>query len=261
VSQLRRKITFQLVPLLDLMLIVIFAQLMEARQLTERDSSRAVQALEQSRAATETSLHEQQRVSEIAADLARERKQAVGLQAELTRLQVDSAARLSEARAERDRIAALAADLFQIPDELLRKVIQARSPDELARVRKLLSGFPSANDPDVVKQLLTVDRLRKTCEVWDIHIDANSIVRLSNRRDNGSFRADSPTEFEKEFFEWYRRLPPAKSVIIITLSWSDATAQARESARIGLRQTIEKLHSDGQGRTLFEYVEVGFKPD
>lgn len=253
---LRRRVTLQLTPLLDLLLIVIFAQYMEVQQAVDRQEAVTQSALEQKAAAEASQRTEQARFLSAESDLEKIQRR----NSELERRSIELSAALQQARDERDRIAKLAAELVHIPDERLRQAISG-PPAELDRIRKSMAAMPAPQAANLAQQLLAIDELRKACDIWNIHIDDNSVIRLSHEGDSDSFRAESPAEFERRFFEWYKTLPPPKTVVIIMFSWGDATAGSREAARQGIVQTAERMREDRNGRTLFEYVSVGFKPN
>jgi hypothetical protein len=76
---------------------------------------------------------------------------------------------------------------------------------------------------------------------------------------SGSFRAESPGEFERALIDWSRGLPPPKSVVVIQFTWGDATATAREAARLGLIRALDRLRTERSGRAVFEVLSLGFQ--
>jgi molecular chaperone GrpE (heat shock protein) len=260
VSTLRRKITFQLVPLLDLMLIVVFAQFMEMRQSAERQAERANVAVEEGESAKQARRDDVEKLERVSAEQLRLTSDNERLSAELDKGRIEAEAALRQARSERDRIASLMSELLDIPEAALDRALAAGTPEQKAGVKRFLSNLPGEGTADLVRQVLTIDQLQKSCDIWKVRIDDSSIARLSCGRDAESFRADTPAEFEKKFFDWYKSLPPPKSIVIIQLSWSDATAEAREAARLGIIPTVDRMRADRNGRTVFEYVVLGFTP-
>ena len=258
-GSLRRKVTLQLTPLLDLMLIVIFAQFMDVRQNARRELQAARSAIEQSEDVSTSAQRDRKTLDRLTADYRQLASDKSTLETQSEKQRVDLSAALSQARAERDRIADLAAELLQVSDETLNRILSTTNADERAKLMKSVRNIPDARAADLVKQLLTIDELRKSCDVWDVYVDDNSVVRATCRGDATSFRADTPKEFEQKLFEWSRTLPPPRSVVVVQLTWSDATARAREAARIGLITTLDRMRADRNGRTLFEYVTVGFR--
>jgi|GEM_PF-1196637 len=256
----RRRLTLQLTALLDMMLIVIFAQYMEVRQSAERQARQASEAVAQRQAAVLAQKADQQ-VAEQAVQKAEElRQRNAKLQAALEQQRVELSAAVRESRAERDRIAALAAELLRTSEEALKRVFADSSAEEFDRIRQTIATMPATDAESAARQMLAIDALRRASEIWQIHIDDNSVIRVSNGRDSTSFRADTAAEFEQKLFEWYKTLPPTKSVVVMLVSWADATLRAREAVRSGIVMASKRLHADDNGKTIFEYSIAGFKP-
>ncbi|MES2790756.1 MAG: hypothetical protein V4719_14185 [Planctomycetota bacterium] len=245
-SRARRRITLQLIPLLDLLLVVLFAQFM---QIQEASKKQVVRTEEAERLAADTAM-------QVAAD----RIELARLKGEIERERLSLDATLKTAIGDQDQIATLAAEMLKVPEETIRKALQGKSAEEIERLKKALATLPSPRAADVVHQLATLAELRRTCDVWQIHIDDNSVIRCSFPPASTSFRAESPSEFDRRLFDWYKTLPPSKSVVIIQLTWGDATFGTKYAAKEGLVKCAERMRSDRSGRTIFEYIVLGFRP-
>lgn len=245
-SRARRRITLQLIPLLDLLLIVLFAQFM---QLQEVSKKQAVRTDDAERAAAKT-----------AAEVAADRQQLARLRGALERERLSLKASLQSAMGDRDQIAALAADLLKLPAETVRRALKGKSDEEIERLKKALAALPAPGAADVAHQLATLSELRRTCDVWQIHIDDTSIVRVNFPPASTSFRAETPAEFDRRLFDWYKSLPPTKSVVIMQLTWGDTNFGTKYSAKEGLVKCAERMRADRNGRAIFEYVILGFRP-
>lgn len=245
-SKARRRITLQLIPLLDLLLIVLFAQFMQLQDASQKQAARTAQA-EQTAAAS---------VAQVTID----REELARLKADLERQKVNLEASAKAATGDQDRIAALAAELLNLPGETIRKALEGKSSEEIDRLQKALAALPKPDATDVVHQLATISELRRTCDVWQIHIDDSDVIRATFGSNATTFRAESPAEFERRMFEFYKTLPPSKSVVFIQVSWGDVTFGTKYAVREGLFKCTEQMRADRNGRTIFEYIILGFRP-
>ena len=245
-SKVRRRITLQLIPLLDLLLIVLFAQFMQLRDLADQQTERTAEAEKTAQAS--------------AAEVAADRQELARMKADLERQRVAMEMTLQSATGDRNQIAAMAAELLKLPDDAVRRALAGKSAEEIERLKKALATMPSPTAADVVHQLATMAELRRNCDVWQIHIDDASIVRLTFPPATTSFRVESPAEFDRRLFEWYKTLPPPKSVVIMQVTWGDATFGTKYSVKEGLVKCAERMRSDRNGRSIFEYIILGFRP-
>jgi hypothetical protein len=245
-SRARRRITLQLIPLLDLLLVVLFAQFMQLQDLAQKQAARTV--------------HAEKVAADTAAQVVADRQELTRVREEIERDRIKIDQSLKSALADRDAVSALAAELLTLPDETIRKALTGKSKEEIAQLRAALAALPNPRAADVVHQLATISELRRNCDVWQLHIDDASIVRISFPPAETSFRAESTAEFERKLFDWYKSLPPPKSVVMMQLTWGDATFGTKYAAKEGIVRCAERMRSDRNGRTLFEYVILGFRP-
>ena len=245
-SRTRRRITLQLIPLLDLLLIVLFAQFMQIQEVSKKQELRTEEA--------------EKAVAQSAEQLAADRAELARLQGAIERERLTLDASLQNALGDRNDVATLAAEMLKLPEETVRKALNGKSEEEVARLRKLLASLPSPRAADVVHQLATLAELRRTCDVWQVHIDDNSVIRVSFPPASTSFRAESPAEFDRRLFDWFKTLPPPKSVVIIQLTWADANFGTKYAAKEGLVKCAERMRKERSGHSIFEYVVLGFRP-
>lgn len=242
----RRKITLQLIPLLDMLLILIFIQYMEMQ-----DSATA-QLLK---------TREAQQAAAVAEKMSQvDKKNLENLKEQLIREQLSLDAEIKSTMEERDRIAGITAELLTLPAELLKKAFTGKTDEEINKLKKLLAALPTPQAADVVHQMSTLSEWRRTCDIWQIHIDESDIIRISFPPHSTSFRAESYGEFERRMFDWYKTLPPPKTVVIMQLTWGDASFGTRFAAKEGLVRCGQRMRSDRNGRNLFEYTVLGFRP-
>ncbi|MDB5386176.1 MAG: hypothetical protein JWM11_1822 [Planctomycetaceae bacterium] len=249
-SQVRRKITLQLIPLLDLLLIVIFAQFMEIRQTAEQLAQRTAVAEKAS----------QQAKDQVATSIAAGQAE-LALQKEAFRQQqLQSEAQHQASLSEIERIGNLAAEVFRLPDTFIKKALDAKTAEERAKLRKLLDNLPKGKTADVVHQMATLSELRRLTDVWEIYLDDHDVVRITIPASTAAIEFVSQADFERKFLEWYKALPPPKNLVVIQFSYGDASAGPIFWVREGISRSLERMRAFRNGQTLFESIDLGFRP-
>nr|MDQ3332135.1 DUF3450 domain-containing protein [Planctomycetota bacterium] len=174
-----RRFHFQLTPLLDLLLIVIFAQYLEVTQQAER------QTIAAERQVVERQNELGRRYAQLEADLEQERE---SLRVERQNVADSDAAnsaeveelrrRLEDVAAQQRQAANLVAELFHIPQELIDEALKPlpigtppRSQKEVERLRQRFEELAVLRGPEVVEHLLSYDELRKRADVWRLRIE------------------------------------------------------------------------------------------
>lgn len=274
---LPRKLTFQLTPLLDLLLIVIFAQYMEMQQVSEQSTSEKTEQLadaQETLSATEQNLRtaldeHNRRVEELKA--AREqfaqfatenRKTSDEFATQKTALEKA----LKLAREQRDVVGKLVVELFQVPEQSIHDVVRQRMQDEpflsSKELDELLERYRQMSQQrgsQMVKHLLTYEELRKRCDIWQVYVADNGKTSFTTNRQTSEFRAKSPDEFASQMFERYKALPQPKSLVIILLSHGNLRLATYDAVTIGLTMATERMRSDSNGRSRFEYANLGYE--
>lgn len=249
-NQVRRRITLQLIPLLDLLLIVIFAQFMEMRQAAERLAQRTEAAEKESAAANDR----------VATSIAAGQAELALQKEEFRQQQIAKEAQHQANMSELDRIASLAAELFRLPDTFVKKALDAKSEEDRAKLRKFLDNLPKGKTADVVHQMATLSELRRLCDVWEIHLDDHDVAHVTFPPTSISIEFEDEDEFERKFFDWYKSLPPAKNLVLMQFTWADATAGAKFSVKKGIAKFLERMQNSRNGQTSFEFIALGFRP-
>ena len=234
----RRKITLQLVPLLDLMLIVIFAQYMSMRE----QSQQAVSSVEEQR----------QQLDEERADLAAQRREAEMI--------------ADKALDQRDLVGQLASELFNLPDETVAKLLRQRfndddppSAEEIAEIQEEFRRLKGRRGQEIVKHLLTFSEIRKRCEVWELHVAESGLTTLKTPGEHTEFRANTAAIFATKLAN-FRTRKESKNLVLVLLTYGDVTAPIYEAALTGLPLAIERMQLEAGGRTRFEYGVLGIEP-
>ena len=241
----RRKITLQLVPLLDLMLIVIFAQYMSMRELSQQEEARAAQAV--------SSVEEQrQQLDEERAGLAAQRREAESI--------------ADKALDQRDLVGQLASELFNLPDETVAKLLRQRfnddappSAEEIAEIQDEFRRLKGRRGQEIVKHLLTFSELRKRCEIWELYVAESGTASLKTPSEQTEFRAATAEIFGTKLAS-FRTRKESKNLVLVLLTYGDVTAPVYEAALTGLPLAIERMQLEAGGRTRFEYGVLGIEP-
>lgn len=274
-----RKLHFQLTPLLDLLLIVIFAQYMEVRETATREEAATTQkisAAEMQLAEMSDSLQALQR--DYGAALQQSRKAETLLdefrlrqgdeQREALKQKVELSEALSEARKQRDLVGRMAIELFDVPSDIVEELLKPRLPGveartraEIERIQQEFRKMSQQSAAEMVRHLLTFHELQKRCDIWNVHISENGAILLQTDQESFEFRARDDKEFEQALFTRYKSLPQPKSLVIILLSYGDAKAVWREAALSGLPRAADRMRADSNGRSRFEYALLGYRPD
>lgn len=266
-----RRLTFQLTPLLDLLLIVLFAQFMEVRDTTENQeqtSSAQVSSLESDRNSTAAKLASLQTEYErLSRELIAKSEELSEEEANSQRLSTERFAleqELNQTAAEREAIASLYSKLFDLPDEIVKQLLsqddRRLTAEEIKKLQDQFKELAAKQPGESTRHLLTVDEMWKRCDVWNIYIRPSGLAVVKTGDKSHQFEASTPKEFEDELYDFYTKLPPQKSLVILLLSYGNIEAAVYEAAIDGLPKAAERMRSDAGGKSRFESAVLGFSP-
>lgn len=278
----KRKLTFQLTPLLDLLLIVIFAQYMEVQHTSARaEAEIARRADEQTEAALDAQRAAEERLAEI-------QGQRQNLQAQLQDQLADLSEEMQNVLDQRKDLADFVARLFQIPKEVLDRALAAteQSKEEQEQIRSMVNELADEHRNNVIKHLITHQAMRKRVDVWTLYITEEGNAELKAGSETKVIRVREPLlpdeakrlnslparerflaiqqaeakaaeKFANELFNAYKALPQPKSIVVLVVSWNEnLTRYYREPAREGLDDTLRLFHS-ANDRTQFIPAVLG----
>ncbi len=274
----RRKLTLQLTPLLDLMLIVFFLQYLQMRENDLKRAS-AAEVVQQDAVRLAEELEAARRVAAEAT------RSAEALQRQLAAEQQRSSTFAGEAAAERartdqilsreDELGRLVVELFNVPQADIDKVLNnpgasgvARSPQEVAALRKQFEDMAAAKSGRMIKHLLVFDEIRKRCDVWEVFVDPQHLVTVNtgprtaslrlNLNDNGD---PDMARFEVDFVEMARGLPDPKSLVVLLLTYDRGTRLIVTEALDEAMPKITRRLAEESGSIRFEYADLGIRID
>lgn len=251
-----RRLSLQLTPLLDLLLIVMFAQYVEIRAKAEKQT----QQVESTRVEAQVQLDEA--VRQLVA--LRERLASLEMQAE------EADARASEAegyRVQRDLIGEMVGDVFHIPEAALKPLLQQRrttgpgpSNDDLTQAQARWNAIIGNPGPAIVDHLLTFGEMRKRVDIWELYVQDNGTTVITVGPKKQSFRAENSAAFSSRLFDAYKALPEPKSMVLVMVSYGDAQFGIRKAALDGVPTALDRIRKDIGNRSRFEYAVLGFRP-
>lgn len=242
-----RRLTLQLTPLLDLMLIVLFAQYMDIQIVAKQEADRIAS--------------EQQSAAEENDELRKQVEEWETQQRNLDR---------SEQR-DREKLGQLVRELFQIPESLLMKVIQPRgkneagglSPADIADLKAKFQQLASSTGEQIVDHLLTFNEMRKQFDIWEIYMSDDGELLITVGPDRQVVKTkpiESPEAFVDAVLNVRKRFPPTKATVLILCRYGDCRLMNKLSMIRGLPAISQRLRTDGHGTTVFDYAVLGYRP-
>ncbi|MFP4355797.1 MAG: hypothetical protein ACLFUJ_11800 [Phycisphaerae bacterium] len=256
-----RRIILRITPLLDLLLIVLFAQFMEQSsssqvQLAEKESLRAA-AEAQQQAAEQARLEAIETRRQFAQANNRLREQVEQLRSELAANQ-QQAEQLQQAV---DSLAKLAQQQLKIPPEAVRQAMDGASVPEVRRLMQELARASTESVAGIIRYLRTNVEFRNHWDVWEVHISSDDSLRLkiNDQTVAEDLFVSSSDNFLKTAREHFDRAEP-KSTVLILLSWSDASYQTRLLTREGIDALTAILENKWARPKKFYLSVLGFTP-
>lgn len=249
-----RRLTLQLTPLLDLLLIVIFAQYLEVGTVARQETERA----EVERAAAQ-------------ADLETVRQQLTELQQQLADWDQKHRETEQSEYKDREQLGQLFGELFRIPEATIQKIVTRRTSNEAAwsaaEITALKAEFKSlstARADQIVDHLLTFAEMKKRFDIWELHVGRDNSLLITAEPHQKRLPPDAiatPEQFSEEFFKLYKSFPQSKNVVLILVSYGQSHFQYRWSVARGLPVVTERMRQDSNGTIKFEYAVLGLRPE
>lgn len=234
----RHRIRFQLAPLVDLLLIIVFAQFLEVRT-TVRDETQALQ------------------------------KHIEAAQQQNELLRIDQANTRQQRQAERERTTQAlrtVAGIFDLPAQQVDEYAQDAGADvasDLRRVAERASELSSESPETIIRFLIGHQELLKRAEIWNLHVGGNrkaTLMVADQRIQFGLERQGQDArakEFEDALFIAYKQLPQPKELVVILASYSpDSVAGVYQPMIDAVPRAIERMRADDP-TIRFEYTILG----
>ena len=256
----------------DLLIILIFALLLGLRHQARTEEIRARSVV------TDAVPGLSDRSDPVVALVERHRKVERDLEQALSENQrvmsrdEDSQRQLSEevawAMQQQERFGDLVSELFQVPDETIKKALntnsiagEIRSESEIQSLRKKFRELAAKRGEAVVRHLLTFDEMRKRCDIWDLVISGRkNQFELNVGGPVKTFAAETREEFDDKLFRAYKTLESPKDLVIVLLSYyPDARFGPIKIAVSQLPLSVERMASDRGGKTQFQFLVLFMK--
>ncbi|GAB5444639.1 MAG: hypothetical protein Fues2KO_49880 [Fuerstiella sp.] len=254
-----RRLTFQLTPLLDLLLIVIFAQYMEVQQKAESAQAELKQQqqdladqFQQGRQALEQQF--QQREQQLAAN-----QQQVEREREEYRQQFENIVQ------QHQQAGSAIADALNLPGRLVEQVMRLNTSGDPQQARNVdsagerLSQAIEARGSEMVRWLLRFNEMQKHVSIWEVHVLENGQALLSDGEQQARLSFSSQDEFVTQAFEASKAFTEPKPLVIILLSWGNPQAIQRRRATDGMLPLVERLRADAGNTRWFDFSLMGYQ--
>lgn len=256
----RKRITFQLTPLLDLLLIVIFAQYMEVQQTADAERQQVEQAreeIEQDRLQFEAEYQAKVRELEASAD---------SRQSETDRLREEYERRTGELLQQHERAGETLANAFNLPVELVSQLAQLRTdgnPSDaelLSAAAERVGQLLQARGGEFLEFVVRLDEMQKHVTLWEIHLQDNGKAALTDGEQSQVVDFETEDELISGVYEASKSLTEPRTLVIVLLSWGDTQFGLRRRATDAMPRLMERLRTDAAGTRWYDFSLMGFRP-
>ena len=250
----RRRLTLQLTPLLDLLLIVMFSQYLENRD----RGLLAQEKIVQQRRKADSELAERREALER--EFARQQKSLDDLRAVYDE-------RFRGIIEQHHQAGTLLAESLNLPGAAMTEILKLRtanSPDDAERLSiatERVKELMQARGKDLFRFLIKVDQMQKHVSVWEVHVLENGKAQISNGEQLFTADFQSESDFAARLYGHSKSFADPRTLVIMLLSWGDAQGGARQRATNGMPILAERLRKDAAGIRWYDFSIVGFRAD
>ena len=271
-----RRLSFQLAPLLDLMLVVFFLQFIDIRQ--KEQTVREEHRHQKNKTTEEMSALETAR-DRAEAELVEAQEKLADAQDQLRRAGEQSARfeqSLGQVTERQQRLGEMVTNLWKIPPEEVEKLLNdsesgtsIQSPKNRQQLKERFRQLAHATPGEMIHQLLSLEEIRKRCDVWELTIDRKGVAHLETESRTYDLRiplnpreAVEKQQLEDELFALYKSLPQPKNLVIVLLTYDRSTRLiVAEGVADCLPHLVGRMTTDAAGLARFEYADLGFRVD
>jgi hypothetical protein len=244
----KRRLSMQLTPLLDLLLIVMFSQYIENRHRSE--------AMLDSLAAREEAI--ETRRLQLEDDVAKQKKS-------LEQLAKTYDERFQSVITQHHQVGSILAESLNLPGNVMAEVLKLRTSgsaddaDRLQGASQRLQELMQARGEEVFRFMLRVDEMQKHVTIWEIYVQENGQAIITDSEQ--SFTTDflSDAELASRLFEFSKSFSEPKSLVVVMLTWGDAQAGARRRATDAMPMLMEQLRRDAGGTRWYDFSIIGYR--
>lgn len=260
-----RRLTFQLTPLLDLLLIVIFAQYMEVQQKSEtaqNDLQVQKEQLQDQFSADRKKLEDEYQARK--ADLEKEHAEQ---QSAIEKTREQYSQHFESIMKQHQQAGTALADALNLPGKLLEEVLKLRTEsgaDGAARLEETISRMQQvleSRGEELLQFVLRYDEMEKHVSVWEIYIQDNGQASFSDGAQTSVISYTSAEEFAARAFEQSKAFTEPKPLVIILLSYGSPQAIQVQEATTGLPILVYQLRKDSGNTRWFDFSLMGYHAD
>ena len=250
----RRRLTFQLTPLLDLLLIVIFAQYMEV-QMTVHSGEAQLHA--QRKSMDEETVRHRQELESKYRTKSRQLRVAESRYTE----------RLQSLLAQHRQAGSTLATTLNLSARLVEQILQlqqtshADHADRVQQAVRRLQEQLDARGAELLRFIIRYDEMQKHVSVWEMHLLDNGQAMLTDGQLTHRVSFESPEEFAAQCFAASKAFDEPRPLVLVLMTWGDTQAGFRRSATDGLPLLMRRLRDDAGGTRWFDYSLMGYRPD
>ncbi len=272
--KIRRRITLQLTPLLDLLLVVIFAQYIHMEQTAGRQveaaASEAQVRIDAIGEEIETARKERsdadikrlQAFEELKGrdeTLTEARGEISALRTRVKELEISSEEQRRQHREDLTRLGRIAANLLRIDPVLFAETMESLPADEVRGLKEGFEDLRGKSAEALIRHLREIDAIRKRCDLWEVHIETEGriLFRFTGADEADSFWAGSSEDFVLKAQKGIARAAEPKSLVLILFSYSDATWGARQPVEEGVDLLKIWLRKEFTGKA-FHVARMGY---
>jgi len=253
---------FQLTPLLDLLLIVIFAQYMDVRQTSARqqdwfeNEKQQIEVAANSQAEKEA---EQRRQAEIELTLAE--KQIESLQ-ETTNVNDEL---IKDLKSQRQLLAEFINQALKVSPEMVDRMLAESKLADDESFRETVKKLREETMGEALQHAVSYHELLKRCDIWEFYLaDAAGekasrlFFRANGDREEWTVR-DLPA-FQRKLKADLRARPQPKSLVIVLSGFLDErlTRGQRDDFKQLLDETFRDLTVESGGQTRYYHRDLGY---
>lgn len=257
--KIRRRMTFQLTPLLDLLLIVIFAQSMEVRQ----QSSRLQKEIETERAKVVQQIDS--REQQFTAKQAEADRQFKVREAELDQTREKYARQFQSIVKQQQQAGETLAKALNLPGTVMQQILKLRSsnrPDEaksLEDAMQQMTQMLNSREDELLQFLLRFDEMQKHVSIWELYLQENGKATLTDGEQSAVVSFSTGEEFVQQALQASKAFTEPKPLVIVLLSFGDAQAGQRRRLIESMPKFLNQLRTDSGNVRWFDYSLMGFR--
>lgn len=257
----RRRLSLQLTPLLDLLLIVIFAQHMEVLQ-----GARMAEAEVQSQKASIVAELQQMQIA-FEAHKAELEMSVAARQSATEQERQELHDRLESIRDQQQQAASAMADALRLPAELLEQVARLRADgksDDAQRLQEAsdrMGQLLKSRGREFLQFVIRFDEMQKHVSVWEIHLQDNGQALFTDGQQSHTISYETTDELSARVFQASKSLSEPRILVLLLLTYGDAQAGARRRAVDTMPILIEKLRRDAGNTRWYDFALMGYRPD